>query len=40
MMVPCFTGCCCLVGVPLGIWSLIVLFNKDVKQAFEAKAAA
>lgn len=40
MMVPCFTGCCCVVGVPLGIWSLIVLFNKDVKQAFEAKAAA
>jgi hypothetical protein len=40
MMVPCFTGCCCVIGVPLGIWSLIVLFNKDVKQAFEAKAAA
>jgi hypothetical protein len=40
MMVPCFTGCCCVIGVPLGIWGLIVLFDKDVKSAFAAKEAA
>lgn len=40
MMIPCFTGCCCVIGVPLGIWGLIVLFDKDVKSAFEARAAS
>ncbi|MFO0927359.1 MAG: hypothetical protein U0736_10010 [Gemmataceae bacterium] len=29
-------GCfCCLVGVPVGIWCLAVLLNRDVSQAFE-----
>lgn len=27
-------GCCC-VGLPLGIWSLVVLANRDVKRGFE-----
>lgn len=27
-------GCCC-VGMPLGIWALIVLSNRDVKAGFE-----
>jgi ABC-type proline/glycine betaine transport system permease subunit len=40
MMIPCFSSCCCIIGVPLGIWGLIVLFNKDVKSAFVAKEAA
>ncbi len=38
VMIPCITGCCCVIGVPLGIWGLIVLFDKDVKSAFEARA--
>lgn len=35
VMVPCFTSCCCVLGVPLGIWGLVLLFNADVKRAFE-----
>lgn len=31
--VPCLSPCCCL-GLPVGIWALIVLLNKDVKAAF------
>ena len=27
---------CCCVGMPIGIWALIVLTNADVKAAFEA----
>jgi len=34
VMVP-FTSCCCLLGVPVGIWGLVLLFNADVKRAFE-----
>jgi len=41
VMIACVIQCCCCpVGIAIGIWSLIVLFNKDVKQAFDAKAAA
>jgi ABC-type proline/glycine betaine transport system permease subunit len=40
MMIPCITSCCCVIGVPLGIWGLIVLFDKNVKSAFEAKDAS
>jgi hypothetical protein len=31
-MLPCTI--CCLLGLPLGIWSLVVLNNQDVKDAF------
>lgn len=31
-MIPCW--CCCILGIPIGIWSLIVLLDKDVKAAF------
>ncbi|XXF79573.1 hypothetical protein P2318_07395 [Myxococcaceae bacterium GXIMD 01537] len=31
-LIPCF-GCCCL-GLPVGIWSLIVLSKPEVKAAF------
>jgi hypothetical protein len=31
-MLPCFG--CCLVGLPIGIWVLVVLVNSEVKQAF------
>jgi hypothetical protein len=34
VMIPCFTSCCCLIGIPAGIWSLVVLFKPDVKAAF------
>lgn len=32
-IVPCFGGCCCL-GIPAGIWALVVLNKPEVKQAF------
>jgi hypothetical protein len=34
VMIPCFTSCCCLFGLPIGIWSLIVLNKPDVRSAF------
>jgi hypothetical protein len=30
------TGCCCT-GLPIGIWSLVVLLNPDVKRVFQSK---
>lgn len=32
-MLPCHG--CCMIGLPIGIWSLVVLLQPDVKQAFE-----
>jgi hypothetical protein len=32
-MLPCIWPCCCL-GLPVGIWALIVLLDKNVKAAF------
>lgn len=32
-MVPCFSGCCC-VGLPIGIWALVVLLKPEVKSQF------
>jgi hypothetical protein len=32
-MIPCTSGCCC-VGLPVGIWILIVLMKPEVKSAF------
>ena len=26
--------CCCILGVPFGIWGLVVLVREDVKAAF------
>lgn len=31
-LIPCFSICC--VGIPFGIWALVVLLNQDVKNAF------
>jgi hypothetical protein len=31
-MLPC--SCCCIIGLPIGIWSLIVLLKPEVKSAF------
>lgn len=32
-MVPCISPCCCL-GLPIGIWSIVVLTSAEVKAAF------
>lgn len=32
-IIPCFGSCCCI-GIPIGIWSLIVLNKPEVKSAF------
>jgi hypothetical protein len=32
-LVPCLTPCCFL-GIPFGIWALVVLSNAEVKEAF------
>ena len=34
-MIPCCIGCCCLFGLPVGIWALVVMQDEKVKQAFE-----
>jgi len=33
-MIPCTTAICCLVGLPMGIWALIVLNRPEVRAAF------
>jgi hypothetical protein len=32
-MIPCLSPCCCL-GIPVGIWAIVVLSNAEVKAAF------
>lgn len=32
-IVPCTSPCCCI-GLPVGIWALVVLFKPEVKSAF------
>ena len=32
-MVPCISPCC-IIGLPIGIWALVVLMRPDVKDAF------
>lgn len=36
VMVPCFTSCCCLLGLPLGIWVVRVCSAPDVRPHFRA----
>lgn len=33
-LVPCTSPCCCLIGIPIGIWMLTVLNDPRVKNAF------
>ncbi len=33
-IIPCFSGCCCIIGLPAGIWALVVLNKPEVKSAF------
>lgn len=32
-MIPCLSPCCCL-GLPIGIWALVVLLDNNVKASF------
>jgi len=36
VMVPCFTSCCCLLGLPLGIWVVKLCSASNVRQHFRA----
>jgi hypothetical protein len=33
-MIPCCNSCCCLIGLPIGIWGITVLKKPEVKSAF------
>ena len=33
-MIPCISPCC-IIGLPIGIWALVVLMRPDVKAAFK-----
>ncbi|HEY2083291.1 MAG TPA: hypothetical protein VGI88_10935 [Verrucomicrobiae bacterium] len=33
-MIPCTVGCCCILGLPFGIWGLVVLNKPEVKSQF------
>ncbi|HEY3762015.1 MAG TPA: GYF domain-containing protein [Verrucomicrobiae bacterium] len=33
-MIPCVTSCCCILGLPFGIWALVVLMKPEVKSHF------
>ncbi len=33
-MIPCFSSCCCLLGLAFGIWGLVLLLKPEVKAAF------
>ena len=35
--IPCFSPCC-LVGIPFGVWGLVVLNRADVREGFEGLA--
>ena len=39
-MIPIVNGCCCLLGLPAGIWALIVLARPEVKAGFAAVEVA
>jgi hypothetical protein len=34
-----FGGCCCVLGIPVGIWSLMVLLSPDAMSIFSAAQA-
>jgi hypothetical protein len=35
-MIPCTSGCCCVIGLPVGIWTLIVVNRPNVRAAMAA----
>ena len=34
-VIPCIGPCCGIVGIPLGIWALVILNRSEVKQQFD-----
>jgi TRAP-type C4-dicarboxylate transport system permease small subunit len=38
-MIPCTSSCCCLLGLPAGIWAIAVMSRPHVKAAFAANRA-
>lgn len=34
MMVPCFSSCCCVIGLGFGIWSLVLLNKPEIQAEF------
>jgi hypothetical protein len=38
-MIPVVNACCCVLGLPIGIWCLVVLAKPEVKAGFAAVAA-
>jgi hypothetical protein len=38
-MIPCTVSCCCILGLPVGIWALVVLYRPDVRTAMAARKA-
>lgn len=34
-IVPCFSSCCCLIGMPLGIWVILTINKPEVSSQFE-----
>ncbi len=34
-MLPCSTSCCCLIGIPIGIWALVVINKPEIKSQFK-----
>ncbi len=38
-IIPCYWSCCCI-GMPFGIWAIIVLMKPEVKMAFESNRGA
>lgn len=39
-MIPCTIGCCCLLGLPAGIWALVVINRPYVRAAMSAGQSA
>lgn len=35
VMIPCFTSCCCVLGLPLGIWVVMLINKPEVRSQFE-----
>lgn len=34
-MIPCFTSCCCILGLPLGIWVVVLINKPEVRSQFD-----
>lgn len=35
VMIPCFTSCCCVLGLPLGIWVIVLINKPEVRNQFD-----